>query len=157
MKSEQALALMQRECPSDALWFARYGRALVPVRVTVLLSMISVAAGFMRFGLDLHLDLRAAGCWGFGIGLPAWFVLARARFLIALRNHIALDGFVGRFDPTAHLRTSRAFSIRMLAWGVATIAAVGANLVSGSGEIALLAAAAGFAAVAALSWYFRLS
>jgi hypothetical protein len=43
----------------------------------------------------------------------------------------------------------------MLAWGVATIAAVAASLVSDSGEIALLAAAAGFAAVVGSSWYFR--
>jgi hypothetical protein len=141
---------MQRESPREALWFARCGHASVAARATVLISALLFFAGFRRHDDDL----ATAGGYGFWVGLVTWFVLARARFLIAQRNHIALDGFVGRLDPGAHLRTSRAFVTRRLAVWLAIAAAVGAEMAWGSGALTLLAAAVAFGAVEIASRVF---
>jgi len=143
VKPGAALAQMQRESPREALWFARCGHASVAARATVLISALLFFAGFRRHDDDL----ATAGGYGFWVGLATWFVLARARFLIAQRNHIALDGFGSGFDPIAQLRTSRAFGTRVVAMGVAATAAIGANLAWRSDALTLLAAAAAFGAV----------
>jgi len=138
---------MQRESPRDALWFERYGRVSFAVRATVLVSALVLFVGSLRHDDDL----RAAGGYAFWVGLVTWFVLARARFLIAQRNHIALDGFGSGLDPIVHLRTSRAFGTRLAALWLAVGAGVGAEMAWSSGALTLLAAAAAFGAVVVAS------
>jgi hypothetical protein len=155
VKAAEALARLQRADPRDARWFERLGHAAAAMRTVIAVGCIVVLAGIALGRKDLGARIGTAGSLGIWIGVVGWFVLARARMRIAASHQIAYDGLA--FDPIAHLRSSRAFGTRVVAWCAAGVGVLGASLAWDAPIASLLAGLAGFAAVTLGSRFVPLS